>query len=218
MKSMNSCPCHRDNYKKGRNSAVKYLVIHYVGALGSAAANARYYGTTPGIGASAHYFVGHAAEGAAVWSSVPEGDTAWHVGAKRYVHPECRNGNSIGVELCCHRRADGTWYFDRETVDAAVALCRDIVGRYGLDRAHVLRHYDVTHKKCPAPFVDDVEAWLAFKKRIFEEERTMDEPAGWAKEAWEKAADRKVLDGTRPGEPVTRQELAAVMDRLGLLG
>lgn len=214
MKEINSCPCHRDNYKRGRNSGVKYLVIHYVGAQGSAKANAQYYGYTAGTGASAHYFVGHAAEGAAVWSSVPEGDTAWHVGAKQYIHPECRNGNSIGVELCCHKRADGTWYFDRETVDAAVALCRDIVGRYGLDRAHVLRHYDVTHKKCPAPFVDDVEAWTAFKERIFEETS----PAGWAEKAWKKAKDRKVLDGTRPTEPVTRQELAVVMDRLGLLG
>lgn len=26
--------------------------------------------------------------------------------------PTCRNANSIGIELCCHRRVDGTWYFD----------------------------------------------------------------------------------------------------------
>ena len=174
MNCMRSYPCNIDNYKKGRNSKVKYLVIHYVGAQGSAQNNVRYYGSTPNIGASAHYFVGHAAEGGAVWSSVPEGDTAWHVGAKKYVHPDCRNGNSIGVELCCHRGADGTWYFDQETVDSAVELCRDIVERYALDREHVLRHYDVTGKICPAPFVHDANAWESFKDRLFTQSAAVD--------------------------------------------
>ena len=63
-------------------------------------ANAKYYGSTPGVGASAHYFVGHGPE-PEIWESVPEADTAWHCGTTRgYKHPECRNANSIGVELC----------------------------------------------------------------------------------------------------------------------
>lgn len=166
MESRKDWPCHPGNYRKGRGEEVEFLVFHYVGATGSAAANARYYGSTPGIGASAHYFVGHAAEGAAVYASVAEGDTAWHVGAKGYVHPRCRNANSIGVELCCHKGADGTWWFDPETLDAAVELGRDIMARYGIDAAHVLRHYDVTGKVCPAPFVNDPAAWETFKARL----------------------------------------------------
>lgn len=43
------------------------------------------------------------------------------------------------------------------------------------------------------------------------------EPATWAKAAWEKATAAGVLDGTRPGDPITRQELAVVLDRVGLL-
>lgn len=39
----------------------------------------------------------------------------------------------------------------------------------------------------------------------------------WAAEAWRKAKKRGILDGTRPGDSVTRQELAVVLDRLGLL-
>lgn len=159
-------PCNPDNYRKGRKTAVKYLVVHYVGAPGDAEANARYYGNTKGIKASAHYFVGHG-PAPEIWSSVSESDTAWHVGAKRYTHPDCRNENAIGVELCCHQNAAGGWYFDPETVDAAMELCRDIVARYGITKDRVLRHYDVTGKICPAPFVNDPGAWDDFKARIF---------------------------------------------------
>ena len=41
--------------------------------------------------------------------------------------------------------------------------------------------------------------------------------ADWAAEAWQKAKDKGVLDGTRPTDPVTRQELAVVLDRLNLI-
>ncbi|MBX6377125.1 MAG: N-acetylmuramoyl-L-alanine amidase [Clostridia bacterium] len=45
------------------------------------------------------------------------------------------------------------------------------------------------------------------------------EPADpWAAGAWAKAVALGVLDGTRPRDPLTRQELAVVLDRLGLLG
>ena len=94
-------PCNVDNYQRGRAQPVSFLVFHYVGATGGAEANAKYYSRTPSIGASAHYFVGHASERAAIWQSVAEGDTAWHCGAKNYRHPKCRNSNSIGIEMCC---------------------------------------------------------------------------------------------------------------------
>ena len=161
-------PCHRDNYQPGRTAPVRYLVLHYVGAQGSAKNNAKYYSTTPGIQASAHYFVGHAEEHAAVFASVAEGDTAWHCGRSdgRYRHPDCRNANSIGIELCCHQDQKGRWYFDPETVTQAVALTRDLMDRYGIDIHHVLRHYDVTGKCCPAPYVEDAAAWTAFLSRL----------------------------------------------------
>lgn len=42
-------------------------------------------------------------------------------------------------------------------------------------------------------------------------------PAAWAKDAWDKATKAGVMDGTRPTEPVTRQELAVILDRLGVI-
>ena len=41
--------------------------------------------------------------------------------------------------------------------------------------------------------------------------------ADWAATAWEKAKSKGVLDGARPTDPVTRQELAVVLDRLNLI-
>ncbi len=44
-----------------------------------------------------------------------------------------------------------------------------------------------------------------------------DTPDVWAADAWHKAKDKGVLDGTRPRDSMTRQELAVVLARLGLL-
>lgn len=45
----------------------------------------------------------------------------------------------------------------------------------------------------------------------------IDKPSAYAEEAWEKAYALGVMDGTRPTEPVLRQQLAVILDRLGLL-
>ena len=40
---------------------------------------------------------------------------------------------------------------------------------YGIPLENVIRHYDVTHKKCPAPFVDSKE-WEKFRNRLVDKE------------------------------------------------
>ena len=191
-------PCNARNYQRGRAQPVLYLVLHYVGATGNAEANARYYGSSPGIGASAHYFVDHGPT-AQVWASVPEGDTAWHCGKSggNYRHPTCRNANSIGIEMCCHQRPDGSWYIDPETVDTAVELSRDIMARYGIPVGNVLRHYDVTGKLCPRPWVDDPRAWEAFKARLEGPDMTKDEVQALVAEAVRAAQPQLYTDITQ---------------------
>lgn len=165
--------CHQTNYQRGRAKPASFLVFHYVGATGGAEANAKYFYNTANAGASAHYFVGHASENAEIWSSVPELDTAWHCGAKSYVHPSCRNANSIGIEMCCKLGPSG-WYIEEETLAAAAELGRDIMARYGIPMENVVRHYDVTGKLCPWPLVDET-AWSNFKKRLEGNPVTVDE-------------------------------------------
>ncbi len=218
-------PCHPGNYQRGRAQPVSFLVYHYVGATGGGKANAKYYHSADGVGASAHYFVGHASEGAEIWSSVPEADTAWHCGAKTYKHRSCRNANSIGIEMCCHQRPDGTWYIDEATMAAAAELGRDILARYAIPMDHVLRHYDVTGKLCPRPLIDE-GAWADFKKRLeAEDEMTYyktigDVPADY-RPAVQKILDKGALQGYGDGTINVSEDLCrtvTILDRLGLLG
>lgn len=115
------------NYSNGELSRIKYIVIHYVGALGGAEANCKYYALQY-VGTSAHYFAGFGGE---IWQSVEDKNIAWHCGAKKYAHPECRNSNSIGIELCVRNKGSQSdtsrdWYFEDATVQAAIELQRSL--------------------------------------------------------------------------------------------
>ena len=164
--------CDPSNYRAGRTQPVRYIVMHYTANNGDTARNnCDYYHRVGGLQASAHYFVDE--HGA--MQSVRECDTAWHCGARAYWHPECRNGNSIGIEMCSRKRADGSYYILPETVANAATLAKDIMQRYGIDTDHVLRHYDVTGKRCPMPWVDDPAQWAAFLATLTPENTTTDE-------------------------------------------
>ena len=164
--------CDPSNYRAGRTQPVRYIVMHYTANNGDTARNnCDYYHRVGGLQASAHYFVDE--HGA--MQSVRECDTAWHCGARAYWHPECRNGNRIGIEMCSRKRADGSYYILPETVANAATLAKGIMQRYGIDTDHVLRHYDVTGKRCPMPWVDDPAQWAAFLATLTPENTTTDE-------------------------------------------
>ena len=59
--------------------------------------------------------------------------------------------------------------------------------------------------------------WLGVQYPVENPVEDVDKPDAWAVESWEKAESKGILDGTRPHDPVTRQELASVLDRIGAL-
>lgn len=157
------------NHNPGTIDRIKYIVIHYVGALGSAKANCQWYAGGDRQ-ASAHYFVDFDGD---VWQSVEDQNVAWHCGAKVYKHPECRNANSIGIEMCVRNKgsqADTSrdWYFEDATVQATMELTRKLMDKYKIPADHVIRHYDVTGKICPNPYVYNTtkHTWDEFKAAI----------------------------------------------------
>lgn len=161
------------NYNPGSLDRIKYIVIHYVGALGGAKANCQYY-AGGNRGASAHYFVDF---DGSVWQSVEDQNIAWHCGAKSYVHPECRNANSIGIEMCVRNKGSLSdtsrdWYFEDATVSATAELTKELMKKYNISADHVIRHYDVTGKICPNPYVynEGRHTWAAFKAALEEPE------------------------------------------------
>jgi N-acetylmuramoyl-L-alanine amidase len=156
------------------------IVVHYLGAAGQTALQARNYwdglksqnamDAKPDISASAHYIVD--LDGL-ILRTIPENEKAYHCGAKVYTQAAqdffgdyCRNPNSspnrvtIGIELT-HPQDDGKP--TPTTIDVARELVRDLCRRYGLDpRKQVFRHYDITGKDCPRWFVANPEDWNAF--------------------------------------------------------
>lgn len=153
----------KTNYRLGNGKQNKYIVIHYVGATGDAEDNCKYFQNTY-RGSSAHYFVGHKGD---IWQCVEDKNIAWHCGANSYKHPYCRNTNSIGIELCCKKNnSNGTWYFEEETVKAAVELTKELMKKYDIPVANVIRHFEVTGKICPEPYVRDADAWNTFKASL----------------------------------------------------
>ena len=138
----------------------EWIVIHYVGAVSSAKANANYFYSAKRQ-ASANYFV----DENEIWQVVDDKDAAWHVGAKKYYNA-CRNTNSIGIELCCKKDPNGNWYFEEATIQNAIELTRMLMQKYSIPIERVCRHYDVTHKICPEPFVRDSKAWQNFLSEV----------------------------------------------------
>ena len=153
------------NYSTKTNKQNKYIVIHYVGAVSTAKNNADYFATAY-RGASAHYFV----DETSIWQSVEDYNIAWHCGATTYKHPDCRNNNSIGIEMCVKKDDSGKWYFEEDTVKNTVELVKSLMEKYNIPIDRVIRHYDVTGKNCPAPYVDNPKEWDKFKSRLTIEE------------------------------------------------
>lgn len=147
------------NYTKGNNRKIEYIVMHYVGAVSSAKNNADYFKNTY-RGASAHYFV----DDNDIYQVVEDKDISWHCGSNKY-YCNARNTNSIGIEMCCYKN-DGKLDISSKTEEKAIDLVKELMKKYNIDVNHVIRHYDVSHKICPAPFVNDIARWNNFKAKL----------------------------------------------------
>lgn len=164
---------NRRNYGSKRStSVIKYLVYHYTANDGDTdEANAKYFHNNV-VKASAHRFV----DDDSVTISVPDNYVAYHCGGGlqgkngHKFFKICTNTNSIGIEMCDTIR-NGKHEVSPKTRANAIEEGKKIVKKYNIPKSHVLRHYDVTGKNCPAYFVKDEEAWKKFRDEIFETEK-----------------------------------------------
>lgn len=202
--------CHRSNCGGRRLTAPIYLVIHFTSNKGDTAKNNVDYFAREIVKASAHYFV----DETEIWQSVTDDTVAWHCGGSHYYHNECRNKNSIGIEICMN---DKQGKVREKAIEHAAELARMLMDKYNIPIDRVVRHYDVTHKLCPAPMVEDPARWKEFKKSLEAKKMENNTPASWAKDVWEKATKAGIVDGTRPKDPITRQEIVVILDRLKMI-
>ena len=204
---INVLPAHSTNTWSRNGQQIEYIVLHYVGAVSSAKANAVYLNRDGNLGWSAHFFT----DEHSIWQSVPLDESAGHCGVdysngRAPFWGKCRNKNSIGIEMCCKKDANGAWFIEPETVTRTVALVRWLMEYLNIPAANVIRHYDVCWKMCPEPWVINPNQWYDFKKRLAEPEQKEDEedmqrfktvaelPA-WAREDIQKLIDKGYLEG-----------------------
>jgi len=144
--------CGSDHMTRGRSRAIDRIVVHFTATLASARNNATYFARNEGQGASAHYFVDDVTP--EIYQSVAEGDTAWHAGDWQM---NCR---AIGIEVVSAGED-----FSATEVEKLGWLVRKLMAKYGIGASGVIRHYDVTGKLCPAPYVA-ASKWAALKAAI----------------------------------------------------
>ena len=215
---------HTSNYTKGRKQPIQYIVVHYTANNGDTAQGNGTYFSQPNRNASAHYFV----DESIVIQSVKDTDTAWHCGAKSYRHEKCRNDNSIGVEMCSEKDNNGQYYINEQTQKTAIMLVRRLMEKYNIPLENVIRHYDVTGKLCPEPFVRNQVQWLDFKQKLTEQKEVHkemvynyidDNMPEWAKPTVQKLIDKGALKGDEKGKLMltgTMLRLFVIHDRMGV--
>ena len=212
---IHAIPCNTQNYGGLRAQKVRYIVVHYTaGNRDTAAGNGTYFANNV-VAASAHYFV----DEAQVVASVPEQFVAWHCGGAAYVHQECRNSNSIGVEICSEKDANGQYYFTDATVELAQELIRQLMEKYDVPVERVIRHYDVTGKICPAPFVGaGLDAWEEFKGGLIMYPKLENVP-DWARQTIAKLMEKDLLRGDEKGNLNLSKDMTrtmVILDRAGV--
>ncbi|MBQ9493279.1 MAG: N-acetylmuramoyl-L-alanine amidase [Oscillibacter sp.] len=134
------------------------VVIHYVGNPGSTAgANRSYFESLSdgrsGTYASSHFIVG--LEGEAL-QCIPLTEIAYA--------SNDRNADTVSIEVC-HPDADGK--FNDVTYHRLAELAGWLCWKFDLDPFQdVIRHYDVTGKRCPLYYVEHPEAWERLRADI----------------------------------------------------
>lgn len=143
-----------------RNTTVKYIVVHYVGAgssaAGSALANCKYF-ASGNRNASAHYFI----DDAYIYEYAnPSTYATWHCGDGRGRYG-ITNQNSIGIEVC----NNGGPYTSAE-IDRLTFLVQKLMKQFNVNADHVVRHYDASRKQCPLYYVQNAAEWTKLHSQI----------------------------------------------------
>lgn len=152
------------NYYTYSSRVVKFIVIHYTGNKKDTAKNNATFFHNGARKSSANYFM----DEAECYQSVALNNAAWAVGGTSvYKHADCRNKNSISIEMCC----SGNSIVSEKTINNTAYLCAELCKYIGITAdtvdIFVLRHYDVWDKQCPAQWATENSAgWMTFKEKV----------------------------------------------------
>ncbi len=136
--------------------ALEYIVIHYLAnPKTTAQQNHDYFESLKDLqntSMSANFIVGIDGE---IIECVPVGEIAYASNSMNHL--------SVSIENC---HLDDTGRFTQDTYNSCVHLTAYLAAKYGIDREHIIRHYDVTGKECPLYYVEHEDKWEEFKDDV----------------------------------------------------
>ncbi|TXG31635.1 N-acetylmuramoyl-L-alanine amidase family protein, partial [Listeria monocytogenes] len=149
---------------------VSKIVMHYTANPGASADNhRRYFRDLKDRYASAHIFI----DDKEAICIIPLNEVAYHANERSckltalqastsYYRGGNANLTSIGIEMCLDKNGNITAATFNRSVDVAAELCKT----YDLTASDIIRHYDVTGKNCPAPWVAKPSELTRFRNAV----------------------------------------------------
>lgn len=147
---------------------------------------------------------------------IPEDENAWHAGDGTNGY---YNRNYIGMEIACEAVELGE-QIDAATYRNAVQLAAEICIHHGFGYDQLQPHRVVYGKDCPHHTLMDA---VTFKNAVMDRIAEMNKPpqvvpqqevSEWAVDAREWVMQTGISDGTRPKDPVTREEVWTMLYRM----
>lgn len=199
--------------RPGRVNPMLYITVHdtdNVNKGADALAHASYLKGDAAVKAqvSWHYTV----DDKRVVQHIPDNEDAWHAG------DGAGNGNrkSIGIEICTNSDGNRTM-----AVDNAAELVAKLCKEHNIPIENVVQHNHWNGKNCPRLLrAGNPYSWDTFITKVrnlvekpAETTPKTDEPSDWARVGWDLMKNLGIMDGTRPRDGVTREELAVVVFR-----
>lgn len=157
------------------------IVLHYTASPGGSAANHKsYFGRgADGRYAGAHIFI----DPKEALCIVPLDEVAYHANESNCRVPALKgkvgnyygdaNVTTVGIEMCIEKNGSIAAATFNRTVEVTAELCK----KYGLNESDLYRHYDITRKNCPAPWVSNSSEWARFKKAVKKKLRGKEKPS-----------------------------------------
>lgn len=189
---LKSCITHTPNRK------IKYIAIHYT--AGASSAKGRAVSMKSSWEKSHRASADFGVDDGTIVQFNPDLNNykTWSVGDKLNpysgggrLYGIATNANTISIEICSNIKKGYNpskvnhegWYYTEESLDNAAKLVKILMKRFNIDIDHVVRHYDISGKICPAivgwndaPLCDkdgnkigkknNSSKWLDFKNRV----------------------------------------------------
>ncbi|WIV11364.1 N-acetylmuramoyl-L-alanine amidase [Proteiniborus sp. MB09-C3] len=192
----------KDNKKRiGKALDFQYITVHNTANPTSTAKNERAWLDNPQNTSTTGWHI--VVDEFEAIEAIPLSEVAYHAGDGAN---GLGNTKSIGIEIC----ESGDY---AKTEQNAVELIASILIEkdWGTDRVKPHKHW--SSKQCPRIILP---YWNDFIKCIDEEvkKEKSNEVSSWAKEAHTWIVKEKISDGTRPKDPITREEVWAMLHRI----